>query len=180
MRKLKLIVICLVMVALMVFILTGCEDSDSEKAQKQDQKIQGEILTKAQLIAPAYKVQHFLSRKTINKWLERVDQPDKEWYVYIHADLTGEIIGYYVSGTIPLSYGVSLSSPVQIVYYNGSAYDLPAPGLDGVFYGGIDERTWYFFDAETGSLITTNLKITFIDQPLDISVPQLRIKSETK
>lgn len=172
MRKL-LIVFLLILV---MFSFMGCEESDSEKAQKKDQMIQGEMLTRAQSVAPAYKIQNFLSRQTINKWLKRVDVPNKEWYVYVHTPMTGEIIGYYVSSTIPLSYGVALSNPEQIVYYNNGAYQLPAPGLDGVFYGGVDRRTWYFFDAQTDALVTTNMNISFIDQPLDIKAPKLTIK----
>src|SRR6056297_2082488 len=111
MRKLLviLLVICL------GFSLMGCEESNNTEAQKRDQEMQGAMLSKAQTVEPAYQINNFLSRKAINDWLERVDVVDKEWYVYIHAPISGEILGYYVSSTIPLSYGVGLSNPQQIV-----------------------------------------------------------------
>ena len=171
----KLIVFLMIMV-LSFTLLVGC-DGPSETAQESDQKAQGELLLKAQSIEPIYKIQNFLSRKAINKWLKRVDVVNKEWYVYVHAPMTGEILGYYVSSTIPLSYGVGISNPKQIVDSNHvDDTVIPAPGLDGVFYSGVDERAWYFFDAETDTLITTNLLISFMDQPLDINVPQMEIK----
>ena len=171
----KKLIVKLTILVLGCMLLVGCGGS-SETAQQVDQKTQGEVLLRAQAIEPIYEIQNFLSRKAINKWLKRVDVPNKEWYVYLHAPMTGEILGYYVSSTVPLSYGVAISNPVQIIN-SGNVDDavIPAPSLDGVFYSGIDERTWYFFDAETDTLITTNMNVSFMDQPLDIDVPQMEI-----
>ena len=142
-------ILLVIIFLLLCFGLVGCDTEDT--AQQVDQKI-------------------------INRWSRRVDVPDKEWYVYVHAPISGEIIGYYVSSTIPLSYGVGLTNPRQIIDWDDDEYVLPAPGIDAVFYGGVDQSAWYFFDAETDALITTNMNITFMDQPLDIKVPKLTIK----
>jgi len=85
-----------------------------------------------------------------------------------------------LSWTVPLSYGVGLTNPQQFVrvdmgQYNGEA-TLPAPGVGAVFYGGVDNTLYFFFDAETDTLIMTNNKIKVLDQPLDIDAPLFRIK----
>lgn len=169
--------ICFILLALLLvgssILATGCEAPST--TLQTDEKVQEEILSKGQTTVPVHRIDNFLSRKTINRWLERVDTPEKLWYVYIMAD-SGAFIGYYISDTIPLSYGVSITNPSRIVDWDEDEYVIPAPGLDGVFYQGVDETAWYFFCAETGAMVTTNMKVTFLDQPLDIPIPQLKVK----
>ena len=144
--------------------------------QDVDQAVQEDILSRGQVAEPVYMVQNFLSRKAINEWSKRMDTPDKLWYVYEYSE-AGAVLGYYISRTVPLSYGVGLTNPQQKVY-GGSAGNvvIAAPGVDGVFYGGVDNTLYFFFDAETDTLIMTNNNIKVLDQPLDIDAPLFRIK----
>ena len=169
----KKIILTLLSALIISLLILGCRQS----VQDVDKEVQESVLARAQAAVPAYQIDNFLSRKAVNEWLSRVDTSDKLWYVYVMAD-TGAFIGYYISRTIPLSYGVSITNPQQALVEFAGDPVLPAPGLDGVFYTGVDKTAWYFFDAETDALITTNMRMTFLDRPLDIDVPLLKIKVE--
>lgn len=155
-----------------VFLLTACEPDKS--AAQRDQDSQEDMMDRAHTEEPMYQIENFLSRRSINEWTKRMDTPDKLWYIYLMTD-SGAFVGYHICDTVPLSYGVSLTNPQQ--YYSNGA-TLPAPGVDGVYYSGADPSVHYCFDAETGALITFNLRFVHYDMPLDLDVPRLRLEGE--
>ena len=104
----KILFISLVVILLMVTVV-GCGDRELTP-QEVDKAKQEEILDRGQTAEPAYMTNNFLSRKAINKWLERMDDPSKTWYVYEFSDM-GSVLRYYISSTVPLSYGVGISNP---------------------------------------------------------------------
>lgn len=151
----------------------------SGSTQDNDEEIQENVLNRAQTAEPVYQPQNFLSRKAINKWTERLDTPNKLWYVYLLTE-SGAFIGYHVCNTVPLSYGVSITSPVREydVYGSGANPIGPAPGADGVFYSGTSADTHYCFDTETDALITFNTDFLYYDKPVNVSAPKLHISVE--
>jgi len=172
----------LVLVALVVTVsalalgLSACA-TETPATKQAETAIQQAVLARGQVAEPPYRVQNFLSRAAINSWLERVDTPGKNWYIYLMSD-AGAFIGYFIGNTIPLSYGVSLTSPIERLYGrypDQGMLAIPAPGLDAVYYTGTDPSVHYFFDAETDALVTFNCKFVYFDMPLDIQVPRLKI-----
>jgi hypothetical protein len=110
--------------------------------------------------------------------MERLDVPEKLWYIYLLSD-AGTITAYHISSTYPLSLGVGMTNPEQIAVRSSYGIGvLPAPGIDGVFWAGCDEDAYYFFDASTGAMGQFNCKYLLYDAPLDINVPLLKIKAE--
>lgn len=150
--------------------------TNSESSSERDARTQEEIMKMGQTAEPTYQPQNFLSRRAINEWTQRMDTPDKLWYVYLMTD-NGAFIGYHICRTVPLSYGVSLTSPEKTESkHNHGMVSKPAPGVDGVYYQGTDPEVFYCFDAETDALVTFKTRFVYYDQPLDISVPELRLK----
>lgn len=171
MKKLLYILLTLVILATGVIVIAcGREPS----VQEVDKQAQEDILSRAQASEPVYQIQNFLSREAINEWLKRVDVPNKLWYIYLLSD-SGAMIGYHVSRTIPLSYGVSITNPAQRITGSWGNVVMPAPGLDGVFYTGSDPSIHFCFDAETDALITFSCEFVYYDMPLDVEVPRLKI-----
>lgn len=56
----------------------------------------------------------------------------------------------------------------------------PAPSLDGVYRSmGGDSNYYYFFDAQTGALISLNgLNYIVSDQPMTIDAPKITVKKK--
>jgi len=164
----KILSIVVLAVIVTGIFATGCAPTP----QDVDRQAQQDILSNGQAVEPVYQTQNFLARGAINEWAKRMDTPDKLWYVYEYAD-SGVVLGYYISRTVPLSYGVSLTNPERMI---SGAASMPAPGVDGVFYTGVDEDLYFFFDAETDTLIMTNNRLKILDMPLDIDAPLFRFK----
>lgn len=146
-------------------------------ANTVDKETQEDIMKRAQTAEPVYQIQNFLSRQAINEWAERMDEPDKLWYVYLMTD-SGAFIGYHICRTVPLSYGVSMTNPERREHGGNGAVSLPAPGVDGVYYAGTDAEVFYCFDAETDALVTFKTNFVHYDQPLDMNVPELKLNVE--
>lgn len=159
--------------------LVGC--SSGETTISQDTAVQEATLEKGQLAVPAYQPQEFLARKAINEYMERMDTPDKLWYIYLMSE-SGAYIGYHISRTYPISIGVGMTSPERWVAVpdDGTIYKVKsvAPGIDGVFYNGVDPTLYYCFDAETDAMIMFTTEFLAYDKPLAIEVPQLRISAD--
>ena len=191
--KLKRLLIIVAIILVIGVTLVGCKTTPDKDIipQSSDKEVQNEILSKGQSVEPVYQVENFLARNAINRWSKRMDDPSKVWYVYEFSE-TGSVLRYYISSTVPLSYGVSLTSPMMpfegIIHLDGGgdssvAYVedlvLPAPGVDGVFYAGVDEDLYFFFDAETDALVMTNNRLSFSDKPIALYADAPRIVFET-
>lgn len=174
-----LVAIAVIGIVAAILVASFAEAGGGESTQDVDQATQEQILSRAQSVEPVYQTQNFLSRRAINKWTERLDTPDKLWYVYLMTE-SGAFIGYHVCNTVPLSYGVSITNPKQRIegYGTGDAtVVMPAPGSDGVFYAGTSNDVHYCFDAETDALITFNTEFVYYDQPINVEAPELRLSN---
>ncbi len=165
MKKVMIVLLTVVMLATLV----GCEDDSYRK----DRAVQEDIMSRAQTNVPVYQPQHFLAREAINEYMRRMDSPDKLWYIYLMTE-SGAYIGYHITRTYPLSIAVAMSNPVQV---RTGPVVVPAPGVDGVYYNGVDASLYYAFDAETDALIMWTVDFVAYDQPLQIDVPRLHIES---
>lgn len=154
-------------------------ETRGEETLLKEQDKQTRILEKAQKTEPAYETQHYLARKALNEWAKRMDTPDKLWYVYLRAN-NGALIGYHVCRTPPLSFGLSMTNPEQVVERdNDDDKVVSAPGLDGVYYSGADPELYFCFDAETNTMIHFRIgNSTYYDAPLEGTAdsPELKIK----
>ena len=162
------------LILVLVFILAGCGDSPT----KEDNEIQDEAQERVRRQRPIPEVNYSQTYETIVKWMDRWNVPDKVSYVYILAD-NGQMIGYYVAQGRPVSNCTFLTNPVK-TYGDGSGTAvLPAPALDGVYYGNCGNASTYFFTADTDAFIeiSGNLKFFVTDQPLAIDVEELKVDS---
>lgn len=145
---------------------------------------QEKVIRKAMKNVQVPEIDHFLTRKTVKKWMERMDQPNKTFYIYVLAD-NGSIVGYYVAQYRPISVGTYMT-PTQQPYNvdvskHGHEQLGPAPSLDGTYYGmnGGSGDQFYFFDAETDAYIELKGLNYFIsDQPLALDAPRLKVESD--
>lgn len=170
---------------LSIFLLTTAEDCDGDEAKPQSSAQRQEANTRKSnlegLVAgqPAKKMQFSPSRATVNFWLDTWDEPGKLSYVYLRA-ANGQLIGYYVLEGLPVSYCVGITQPFDIINVDGVDGDqdiaVPAPAMDGVYYGGCNDRAYYGKDATTGAYIEYTIgegqSVFLYDQPLDIDDAQ--------
>ena len=165
-------------VAFLTLGLVACEP-DSGSSQDRGQRSQENTMQRALDSQPTYQPQYFLTREQVNKWMERQDVPNQLSYVYIMNDLGG-IVGYYVAQSRPICTNTFLTPPERLVSTgtgNRAMATLPAPALDGVYYGNGPCHQQFFFDAETDAMIeVTGLNIMTVDQPLNIDAPELTVQ----
>ena len=167
-------------VVMSVFLATGCELSEPTSRDK-GAKEQESIMKRATTSVPTYSPSNFLTRKAVNKWMERMDVPNKTFYIYLLGN-NGNHLGYYIGQTRPISICTLLTPPDRFEEGDrgGSWGDfvVQAPSLDGVYgKGGCD--SYYFFDAETDAYVEIKgLNFFVSDQPLSIDVDPIHVKTE--
>ena len=168
MKKFKKILIGLIALVLCIMPLMG-QSCDNEYTS--DREAQRDILSMGQEAVPIPEITNFLARQAIAEYMVRMDTPNKLWYIYVYAD-SGAFLGYFISRTYPISIGVAMSQPDRL--YNGAV--ISSPGIDAVFYNGVDPVLYYFFDATSNAmcLLRGELWLAF-DAPLVLDVPQLVI-----
>jgi hypothetical protein len=166
--KKRKIILGLIVTVLVTLPLMG---QSCDETYEYDRDRQHAIMEAGQAAVPIPEVENFLARQAIAEYMKRMDTPNKLWYIYVYAD-SGAFLGYFISRTYPISISVAMSNPQR--YYSSIA--LPAPGIDAVYYNGVDPVLYYFFDASTNAmcLLRGELWLAF-DAPLALDVPQLRI-----
>lgn len=150
--------------------LSACEVEESSQSKESDRR-QGsyDTLTQNQ---PAKEMEHSPTRKTVNKWVETWGtDPNKLAYVYIQNG-NGDY-GYFVMEGPPVSMCVMLSPNYEIEGNSWGNVVVPAPGMDGAYYGGEGScDTYYGFDAESGAYLEftvgMNQSYFLFDQPMDL------------
>jgi len=167
-----------------VFVLTaamlaGCKDSGTTAEGEREQE---RTMERAREAVPTPMPTNFQTRETVAKWMRRMDQPNKEFYIYILSDV-GTYIGYYIAERRPVNICTFLTPPKREYGVRGSGPNPlgPAPALDGVYYGSNGCTAWYFFDAATDAYIELGgVKYYMSDQPLALDVEQIKVKVETE
>lgn len=156
-------------------LLAGCPSSppDAQEQTRQDRTKAVEAIRKEQ---PVQNMTFSPTLDTINRWAKTWGQKGKVSYVYMQRQ-DGTFAGYYVIDGLPVNYCVGGSPPYDYVDIRGDEntadVQVPAPGLDGAYYGGCDASRYYGFDAVTGQYIeyTDGMVLTAVlsDSPLPMS-----------
>jgi len=186
----------LLIIAALAFVMMGCDINERETStsEKQEQ-VRDSIMDRANAQVPVPEVQDFVKRRAIAEYMERMDDPNKTFYLYIIAD-TGNILGYHVSRGGPVNICTFLTPPDRVQWSGGfyhsdsrqsrpsldsSGVNRKAPGVDGVYYGDAACDSTYFFDAQTDALIEVhgnNLIVS--DQPLDLDAEPINVRTESE
>lgn len=176
----KIILISSIVVASLA--LAGCKDTTQSAAERADQankQAQNDIKARATQAVPVPHITNFQARKNIEEYLNRLDEPNKVWYVYERAPMTGEILGYYTSSSYPQSVCTFMTQPEEIEETRVGGGTGPNPvsvttamALDGVYYKG-GSCPDFFFDYNTGAMVVLDSDAVTIavDQPLDVGAP---------
>lgn len=167
-----LIALVVVLIGSGVVGVVGCSSEPSN--QEREATVQQSTLEKALDTVPPYEPTYFQSRLTINRYMVKVDVPQKEWYAYLVSGM-GTIFGYFIFDAYPLSIGVGMTNPMQAKSYYKNPYTMPAPGIDGVYWAGADPAVTYSFDALTDAMLQWNVDYILSDQPLNIDAPLLGV-----
>ena len=174
---LNLLAVVMLGVAFSIGMLSSCEVN--EDTQRQGERVQESVMERAVRAYPVPEINNFLTRQAVVKWIDRMDIPDKLFYIYILAD-NGAMVGYFVAQYRPVSTATFLTPPQRVrVSSSGGNLLLPSPALDGTYYGeGGASSQFFFFDAETDAFIELQgLNYILMDQPLAIDIPRLRVET---
>lgn len=155
----------------LVLVLSGCTGNVSE-AQKEGQKLTEQAFEKQQKAVP-YPVEQLdfsLERENLRKKLLMFNDPDKVGYVYVMN--FGRFIGYYtVQGKISSTQSQMTATDLAAKLCEGcDRFVVTAPGDDGS-YG--DNEPGIFFFTTSGVYVSTNMDYVYVDQPMQIDVPEL-------
>lgn len=174
MRSRMIKIVAVIIAALFAVTLTGCESSPPSAAEKaaSDRNKGVDTIRKNQPVSP---MEHSPTLKTIDRWTKTWGKKGTVAYVYMKRQ-DGTLDGYYVLDGPPVNYCVSGSPTYDMVEEDlGESKGkmmVPAPGLDGAYYGGCDPSRYYGFDAVTGQVIeyTDGFIMTaqLSDQPLPL------------
>ena len=153
--------------------LSACSETETTAEKAAKARNQGvDSIRKTQPVSP---MTYSPTLETINRWAKTWGQKGKVSYVYMQRQ-DGTFAGYYVIDGLPVNYCVS-GSPTydlsqQDVGDSNGKMQLPAPGLDGAYYGGCDASRYYGFDAVTGQYVeyTDGMVLTAVlsDSPLPL------------
>lgn len=138
-----------------IVLVSGTACASEDTAQNKEAKIRQSSYEKLSAAQPAKAMSYSPSRDTINFWIDTWDKPGKLSYVYLLAS-NGQLVGYYVLKGLPISYCAALTPTYDFYDIAGdgvASYQVPAPGVDGVYYSGGQCAAYYGKDASTNSYI---------------------------
>lgn len=159
-----------------IFMLAGCTVSEEPSAAEQASQDRNRAVEQIRQRQPVTPMTFSPTIQTINKWAETWGQEGQVAYVYMQRQ-DGSYAGYYVLDGLPVNYCVSGSPTYDIIDSegDGDSYpdrQVPAPGLDGAYYGNCDANRYYGFDAVTGQYVeyTDGFVLTAVlsNQPLPL------------
>lgn len=133
-------------------ILSACSSEGS--SQQKETNIQQGTYDRLVSIEPAKEMTNPSTRETVNFWIETWNDPSQMAHVYLqNAD--GDMIGYYVLDSPPVSMCTSLTPNFRIEGSTGSSTRIltPAPSIDGVYRGDEDCSRYYGRDATSGAYV---------------------------
>ncbi|MFW6246903.1 MAG: hypothetical protein ACOC22_01870 [bacterium] len=166
----------LLLIITMSISFTSCFE-EKTNTQRDGERKQEEVMARASQNERVPEVNNFLTRRAVIKWVERMDTPDKLFYIYIVAD-NGSTIGYFVAQYRPVSTATYLTPPSRVYKHSYGNLSLQSPSLDGTYYGeGGASNQYFFFCAETDAFIELQgLNYILMDQPLKgLNVPRLEV-----
>jgi hypothetical protein len=157
MHSLKLLKFLLVPVLAigLLMALSACDEENASIASES--KVRSTSYDTLVRNQPAKSMNYSSTRETINFWIDTWNKKGKLAYVYLQA-ANGQLIGYYVTKGLPVSYCAALTPTWQYedTPEDGSSVKdqrVPAPSVDGVYYSGGNCNTFYARDASTGQYI---------------------------
>lgn len=152
-----------------IVALTGC--SHQMTAQDQETASGQSAYARDVKAQPAHSMDYSNARDTINFYADTWSKPGKLAYVYL-LNNAGKPIGYFVTVGKPVSYCASLRPPYEFrspAHWN-DVFQVPAPGVDNVYYSGGSCDLYYGKDAITGAYIEytagQGINALIFDQPM--------------
>ena len=147
-------------------------------------KARTEVFANAEAIAPLPQPQNFPLRQALVEFTLREDLINHPWYTYILGQ-NGNVVGYYVTKTVPISTCNFLSSTEVVDSTNNGKVVLTAPSLDGIYYGGAGASAncgFFFFDYATNAMISLSPGVLFFssDQPLRLEAAPILVETTTR
>jgi hypothetical protein len=136
--------------AALLLTAASCDDSPSSTASEaQSQRNSYDAQVKRQ---PAHSMHYSPTRDTINGWIDTWDDPNAVSYVYLQGG-DGKLLGYYVLKGRPVTMCAALTPTWQFVGTPNDGSDVrdqqvPAPGVDGVYYSGDQCNDYYGFTTD--------------------------------
>jgi hypothetical protein len=166
------------MVGTLAYMLSGC-DPQPPTSRQVNMAQQESIMTRATNAVPVPVSTNFLAREAVAKQVRRLDEKGKLFYVYVTTPM-GQIMGYYVSNTRPVSTCSLLTPPEEIVRYGESQVVMKTPGLGGTYSPNPSCGGVFFFDAETDAYIEISGLSYFVsDQPLSLKAEPIKVQQNT-
>lgn len=167
------IIVALAIVAIIGIAFTLGGSGPMAEVNRENVRTQGDVMSRAITAHPNPQVDRFLTRENVVKWMERMDTPGRIFYIYI-MNWNGEVTHYFVAQYRPVSVATFLTNTRQLVRRGDGVTTMPAPALDGTYYGeGGASDQFFFFDAQTDAYIELKgLNYFVADQPLAMNVPQ--------
>lgn len=180
----RLIVVALL--GITAFAMFSAEDCGSNKnldsQAKTAVKERTNSFDRAQKLYPVPELENFPLRKALVDFSVREDAINHPWYTYL-LGMNGNIFGYYVTKTPPISACNFLSSTQSYIGDKDGNVPASAPSIDGQFYGGsgaVGGCGWFFFDYSTDAmfLISPSQQFHSVDQPLklDVQPPKINVQ----
>lgn len=156
-RKLRFLLIpFLVILALALSACSGGQPTSQQSESNRQQSSYDKLVA----ADPAHEMNYSPTRKTINFWVDTWNKPGQLAYVYLQ-NANGDLIGYFVLDGPPVSMCTALTPNYRFVNPDGdqanTLYQVPAPGIDGVYYSGGECNTYYGKDATTGAYVEFTL-----------------------
>jgi hypothetical protein len=174
-------IVLILLCALCVFLVACDEEGQGNESREKAISSRNNTFESAEKSVPIPRTVNFPLRRALAKMTERQDLINHPWYVYILGD-NGNVIGYYVSQTVPVNACAFLSSTEDVRDDDeGGNLVLTAPSLDGIFYGGAGAASgcdaWFFFDYATDALIQIRgVNFFSADQPLILTAEPIRVR----
>jgi hypothetical protein len=161
----------IMLVMAMAVGLTGCNVESS--TQEQQEKARAQINDMANKAVPTPPINNFLNREAVAEYMIRMDDPSKTFYVYLISH--GEVMGYYITRTHPVSICQLMTPPEKEYGVRGRGANPlgAAPTLDGLYATGGDCSHYYALTADSDTLIEFSTDFTISDQPLQLEADKL-------
>lgn len=150
MRSLLRNTIGVLMVISVLFLVACDEGHETQKKESKTQQNNYDTLVEKE---PSKAMTNPKTRETVNFWVDTWNEEGQLAYVYLQNS-DGDMIGYYVLDGPPVSMCTMLTPNFDTKHSTSGGYTvIPAPGIDGVYYGEGDCDRYYGKDATNGAYV---------------------------